>query len=84
MSKRVKVLPRSLHKFRHARGALVWDARRRRVGGMRIFECVCAFINFRQVPLSAGLWESAYSTASATVSGCMWRRLAGVIRWVSP
>lgn len=51
---------------------------------MRIFECVCAFMNFRQVPLSAGLWESAYSTVSATVSGCMWRRLAGVIRWVSP
>lgn len=62
MSKRAKVLPRSLHKFRHARGALVWDARRRRVGGMRIFECVCAFMNFRQGPLSAGLWESAYST----------------------
>ena len=53
-------------------------------GGMRIFECVCVFMNFRQVPLSAGLWESAYSTVSATVSGCMWRRLAGVIRWVSP
>lgn len=84
MSKRAKVLPRSLHKFRHARGALVWDARRRRVGGMRIFECVCAFMNFRQVPFSAGLWESAYSTVSATVSGCMWPRLAGVIRWVSP
>lgn len=47
---------------------------------MRIFECVCAFMNFRQVPLSAGLWESAYSTVSATVSGCMWHRLAGVIR----
>lgn len=29
---------------------------------MRIFECVCAFMNFRQGPLSAGLWESAYST----------------------
>lgn len=84
MSKRAKVLPRSLHKFRHARGALVWDARRRREGRMRIFECVCAFMNFRQVPLSAGLWESAYSTVSATVSGCMWPRLAGVIRWVSP
>ena len=51
---------------------------------MRIFECVCAFMNFRQVPLSAGLWESAYSTVSATVSGCMWRRLAEVIRRVSP
>lgn len=35
-------------------------------------------------PMAAGLWESAYSTVSATVSGCMWRRLAGVIRWVSP
>lgn len=33
---------------------------------------------------AGGLWESAYSTVSATVSGCMWRRLAGVIRWVSP
>lgn len=30
--------------------------------GCGFFECVCVFMNFRQVPLSAGLWESAYST----------------------
>lgn len=30
--------------------------------GCGFFECVCAFMNFRQMPLSAGLWESAYST----------------------
>ena len=75
------MLPGLLHKFRHVRGALVWGIKRRE--GCGFFERVCAFMNFRQVPLSAGLWESACSTVSATVSGCVWRRLAGVIRWVS-
>ena len=75
------MLPGLLHKFRHVRGALVWGIERRE--GCGFFERVCAFINFRQVPLSVGLRESACSSVSATVSGCVWCRLVGVIMWVS-
>lgn len=81
MSKRIKVLPGLLHKFRHVSGVLLWGMKW--CEGCGFFERVCAFINFRQVPLSVGLRESACSSVSAAVSGCVWCRLVGVIMWVS-